>query len=250
MKKYTVKEVANLAGVSVRTLHHYDQIGLLSPKIRSTKGYRQYDHSELLLLQSIRFYRQLGFPLKEIIQIVHDPKFDLLQALKEHRIAIVQQQDQLGILLQTIDKTIKNLKKERMMTEQEMYAGFKPNEVQIMREEVKARWGAEELLVTETKINEMGKAGWDDVKKKGKEINQLLAELSVLEPDHIQAQKAVALHLRHINHFYEVTKERYLGLAQMYVADDRFRAHYDQFKVDLADWLLEAIKVYCANWKE
>ena len=248
MTKYSVKQLSNLAGVSVRTLHHYDQIGLLKPSFRSEKGYRFYERKELLRLQQILFYRKLGFPLKEIHSIINEPSFDLLEALKTHKKQLKKQMEDLKLLLKTVDKTIIELKSTtKMMTDKEMYEGFTSEQVIAIKKEVKARWGEDQLREVEERIQKMGKEGWQDNKKKGEEINQLLADLMDLGVDHVKVQKAIALHFRHMNGFYEVSKERYLGLGGMYIADQRFTDYYDKYKPGLAVFINSAIHVFCKN---
>lgn len=246
MTKYSIKQLSKLAGVSVRTLHHYDQIGLLQPAFRSEKGYRYYQKAELLQLQQILFYRELGFTLQDIKMIIHDPGFNLIQALEFHRKVIRTEADRMQQLLKTIDKTIAKLNnKNTSMKDHELYEGFSPEEVKKMRSEVIERWGEQQLMDTEERIRQLGKEGWQDHKKKGQEITQLLADLMDLEPDHVQVQQAIALYHNHLNFYYEVTKERYRGLAKMYIEDERFKAHYEKFRPGLAAYIHRAINIYC-----
>lgn len=109
MKNYGVKEVAKLSGASVRTLHHYDKIGLLKPANRTETGYRYYGEPRLLRLQQILFYRELGFPLKEIRKVLDAPGFDLVNALKNHKLDLEACRKRISSLLRTIYKTIKLL---------------------------------------------------------------------------------------------------------------------------------------------
>lgn len=247
MKKYSVKELAELASVSVRTLHYYDQIGLLKPAFRSEKGYRFYGRSELLVLQQILFYKELGFTLKEIEATIKDANFDLMTALENHKKKLKNQLGNIHQLLKTIDHTINELKHNKMMKDEEIYAGFSPQEMESTRAEVTKRWGADELKATEERIRAMGKDGWNKAKQKGEEINQLLADLMDLPVESINVQRAIELHFRHLNLFYEVSKERYLGLANLYVEDERFKAHYDKYKLDLAFFIKDAIQIFCNN---
>ncbi len=248
MTEYSVQQLSALAGVSVRTLHHYDQIGLLKPARRSEKGYRFYGRAELLRLQQVLFYRELDFSLKEIGKIVNDPHFNLLEALESHRSELQKRAERYRVLLSTVEKTITELKtKKKMMTDEEMYKGFTKKEVNAMRREVVERWGEEDLLAVEERIRLLGKEGWDDHQKKGEEINQLLTELMGLEPDDHHVQEAVALHHRHLNFYYEVSEERYRGLAEMYVEDERFAGYYNKYREGLANFLEKAINVYCDN---
>ncbi len=248
MTKYSVKKLSQMAGISVRTLHHYDKIGLLKPAFRSDKGYRYYQRKQLLALQQILFFKELGFPLEKIRAVLEDPEFDLLKALYYHRKQLQLNQKRLGLLLKTVDKTILELKnKKEMMDDKDIYEGFSKEQKEAIRMEVAHRWGKDELEATEDRIRALGKEGWQDHKKKGEEINHLLADLIDLEPESPQVQQAIALHHRYMNLFYEVTVERYRGLAQMYVSDDRFKAYYEKYKEGLAEFIKAAILIYCEN---
>ncbi len=115
MNGYSVKKLAKLAGVSVRTLHHYDQLGLLKPSLRTEARYRLYGEKELLRLQQILLYKELDFSLQEIGDILDKADFDLLEALQSHKTALQSRRDRLGVLLTTIDKTIQKLKGEELI---------------------------------------------------------------------------------------------------------------------------------------
>jgi len=133
MTHYSVKQLSKLAGVSVRTLHHYDRIGLLKPAFRSEKGYRFYERAELLQLQQILFYKELDFPLKEIGEIINNPNFDLITALEFHKNQLKLRSTRLAELLATIEKTIIELKtKNEVMKDNEIYKGFTAEEVKSM----------------------------------------------------------------------------------------------------------------------
>lgn len=248
MHRYSVQQLSKLAGVSVRTLHHYDRIGLLKPAERSEKNYRFYGKTELLKLQQILFYKELDFSLKKIAEILNDPDFDFLKALEFHQVELLRRAGKMQQLLVTVDKTIHSLKsKKNMMTDKELYEGFSQEEIDSMRKEVKKRWGAEELLEVEERIQKLGKDGWENHKAKGEEINQLFAEIIDLHPSEKQVQQLVAMHFKHLNFYYEVTKERYEGLGKMYVEDERFKAHYEKYRDGLAVFLRDAIFIFCQN---
>lgn len=251
MHKYSVQQLSKLAGVSIRTLHYYDRIGLLKPAERTEKGYRIYSKIELLKLQQILFYKTLDFPLKEIATILDDPDFDLIKALEFHQVEISKRADRLTQLLITVNKTLHSLKnKKNMISDKELYEGFSQEQIDVMRTEVKKKWGADELLAVENRIHELGKDGWNDHKAKGEKINQRLADLMDLNPADPQVQQAIVLHFRHLNFYYEVTKERYEGLGKMYVEDERFKAYYDKYRDGLAVFLRDAIWVFCQNGLE
>jgi len=125
MTAYTISQLAKMAGVSARTLRHYDQIGLLEPSSRSAAGYRQYERRDLLRLQQILFFRELDFPLGEIQAILDDPDFDQVQALEGHRQRLQRRMARLSQLLHTLDKTLLQLTEDNMtLTDEELYEGF------------------------------------------------------------------------------------------------------------------------------
>src|SRR5688572_6322492 len=130
-----------MAGVSVRTLHLYDQMGLLKPSIRTEKKYRYYGRAEALRLQQILFYKALGMPLKEIADILDDPQFDPVQSLENHKKVLLQKKEQLSTLLNTIDKTIDHLKNETMLSTEELYKGMPKEAATTWREEAVQKWG-------------------------------------------------------------------------------------------------------------
>ena len=246
--KYTVKQLSKLSGVSVRTLHHYDDIGLLKPANRSSSGYRYYEKAELLRLQQILFYRELDFPLKEIAEILNDPFFDLISALEFHKTELGKRQNRLEKLMATVEKTISELKnKNHMMTDKEIYEGFKPEEVEPMKKEVAERWGEDKLMESESRIRSMGKDKWEKLKQEGGEIYKHLASLMFLPPSDQRVQKVIQKHKEHIGNFYEVKEEIYRGLGNLYVEDERFKAFYEKIEPGLAEFIREAIKVYCDN---
>lgn len=131
MKRYTVKQLAELSGVSVRTLHHYDAIGLLTPAYVGDNGYRYYGENELLRLQQILLHRELGFPLKEIAAILDEPGFDRLAALETHKTRLEAEAERYRRLVRTIDRTIAEIKGRRAqedwkMKHADLYSGFAP----------------------------------------------------------------------------------------------------------------------------
>lgn len=248
MKKYTVQQLAKLAGVSVRTLHHYDEIGLLKPADRSEKGYRYYGRDELLLLQQIMFYRELDIPLKDIAELTESSSYDALKSLESHKIQLQQRGKKIEKLLQTIDKTINAMKNENnMITDEELYEGFSKEEVADMRNEVAQRWGADELLNSEERVRQMGKDKWKDVKQEAEEIARQFASVADLQPSDPIVQQVVLQHYRHISLFYEVTVERYSGLGKLYVDDARFTVFYDKHRQGLSAFINNAIQIFCKN---
>ncbi len=246
MTRYTVNQLAKVAGVSVKTLHYYDEIGLLKPQERSESRYRYYGDKELLRLQQILFYKELNFPLFKIAEILDDPKFDLLVALKTHREMLLTRKTKIIELLKTIDKTIIHLKTKKMNAE-DMYKGFSKKQTEAYENEAKERWGAEIVEESKARILKMGKDGLEKTKQEGENINKSLALLMHLPPAHRQVQTLIHQHYLFINKFYNVTPEIYSGLADLYLKDERFKQNYDNYKVGLAEFLTEGMKEYCKS---
>lgn len=246
MSGYTVKELSALARVSVRTLHHYDQVGLLKPESRSEAGYRYYGKKELLRLQQILFYRALDYPLHEIRDILDCENFDLLSSLEYHRKQLEAKADQLKKLLATIDKTIVELKNNHeRMTDKELYDGFTEEQAKAYRKEAAEKWGEERVAQSEEKLRKLGPEAWTALKKQGEAVTQELASLMEQNPASAAVQTAIEKHYAYIGQFYEVTEEIYRGLGKMYVEDERFTAYYEKFRKGLAPFVNEAIQVFC-----
>ena len=248
MAKYSVKQLSELAGVSIRTLHHYDEIGLLKPAERAESRYRYYGKSELYRLQQILFYRELDYQLIDIRQILDDPEFDLKKSLLSHKDHLLNRADRVKQLLDTIDKTIEQLENESMMiTEKEMYRGFSKEKVADMRNEVTETWGADELKNAEQNIQALDKEQWAKAQEETDQICTRLGQMMHRLPTDKQVQQEIAAYHNSLCTFYEVSKERFLALGEMYVQDERFTAHYEKFAVGLAVFLNKAIQVFCDN---
>ncbi|HTP10765.1 MAG TPA: MerR family transcriptional regulator, partial [Anaerolineae bacterium] len=212
---YTVQQLARLAGVSVRTLHHYDHIGLLKPSARTAAGYRLYDETDLLRLQQILFFRELDFPLAEIEAILDDPGFDQVQALRDHRELLQQESDRLERLLKTIEKTISKLTEDNMtMTDAELYEGFTPEQIERYTREVNERYDPKIVAESNRRVRNMTKAQWQAVKAEGGAVAQQLADLMDKKPSDAAVQAAIARHYAWVDNFWHPTAESYRGLGQ------------------------------------
>ena len=225
---YSVKQIACLAGVSVRTMHLYDEIGLLKPLARTRAAYRQYGTEELLRLQQILFYRELDMPLKEIGVILDGPDFDLIKALEGHKKALKLRRDRLNTLLKTIDKTISNLNSKIMSKAEELYEGMPREQVATYRKEAIDKWGEEAVLQSEKALTEMHKIDLEKLKADQKEIARQLKSLMNQNPHSDEVQEQMARHHANISGFWGVSDpadlkaETYKGLAELYAADDRY----------------------------
>ena len=246
LKAYTVHELASLAGVSVRTLHHYDQIGLLRPSARTAAGYRLYREPELLRLQQILFYRELDFPLGQIKELLEQPGFDPVQTLREHRGLLHEQAQRLKRLLKTVDKTILKLTEERMkLTDAELYEGFTKEQAERYQREARERYDPKLVEESERRVRKMTKAQWSTIKQEGDAVTRGLAALMDRSPGDPEVQQLVARHHAWIENFYTPTREVYRSLGQLYVENDEFRANYDRYRSGLADFMQAAMNYYC-----
>src|ERR1041385_1649194 len=173
---YTVKKLAVMSGVSVRTLHFYDEVGLLKPAFHGANGYRFYEEAQLLTLQQILFYRELGFELKQIKKILNRADFDKVTALESHRKILRKNLAQTRKLIVTIDKTIEHLKGKKKMKSQEMFAGFDPKQQARHEQYLIDRFGDEmkkEIAQSKLKVKDWKEADWQ---KAGLLFHQICAD--------------------------------------------------------------------------
>jgi DNA-binding transcriptional MerR regulator len=254
MKPYSVNEVAKIAGVSVRTLHYYDRLGLLKPSVRTEARYRLYSQKELLTLQQILFYKELDFSLNEIMAILKDPAFDMVRALERHKLALQARQYKLSTLLQTIDKTLSTIKgEEAMLTDEELYEGFPKG--RAFRQEAIDTYGASVVEESEAKLRKMGKPNFARLKADQQEIAGTLASMMHLDPVSSAVQEQIARHYANIRSFWgdSVCQSRnmsdaYKGLAQLYVDDGRYTSLRGEENPLYAAFLSKAM-IHFANTK-
>lgn len=246
MNKFSVKGLAKLAGVSVRTLHHYDKIGLLQPAVRTDANYRYYGEQELLRLQQILLYKELDLPLAQIAEILNDPEFDTLKAMQAHKAALQKRKEHINQLLSTIDSTINQLKNKKM-DYNEMYKGFSKEQAKAWQQEAAEKWGADRIVAANQKAIAMSKDEWAALQRKGEEINKVLAEAMQLQPTDKKVQLLVAEHYEMMGKYFDVTPKTYQCMSDMYVNDERFTAYYDKYRKGLAAFLRDAIYAYCKD---
>lgn len=247
--EYTVQQLSQIAGISTRTLRYYDEIGILKPA-RTTSGYRIYGQPEIDRLQQILFYRKFGLKLEKIKEIVTDPCFDGVQALREHREQLLEKKLQLELLLLNIEKTIALSEGKITMTDQEKFEGFKQKLVEDNEKkygnEVRKKYGNPAVDKANQKVKGMTKEQYDEAGKLETEIMEILAAAyQTGDPAGELARKAAELHRKWLSFYWDhYTKEAHAGLAQMYVDDERFKAYYDKKQPGLAAFLRDAIFVY------
>jgi DNA-binding transcriptional MerR regulator len=247
MEKLTVKQLADLSGVSVRTLHHYDKIGLLKPGVRSESRYRYYGSKEALRLQQILLYREIGLELAAIREILDEPGFDVKAALEHHRHSLKRQQQRLKTLIRTVDQTILSLnEKTKKMDYKRLYEGFADSgQAEAYKKEAEERWGKETVKKSHERLLQLTKDEWQELQAFGDQLNHQLAALVQSLPGDPEVQQLITLHYAFIGKHFDVTPEIYAGLGKMYAEDERFRAYYDKYDPKLADFLNAAIQVFC-----
>jgi DNA-binding transcriptional MerR regulator len=245
-----VKEVADLVGISVRTLHYYDEIGLLTPEETTESGYRLYSDKNLEMLQQILFFKELGFPLKKIKEIINSPSFDQHEALVLQRKMLLEKRRRLDKMIATIDKTIQHMRGEIQMTNKERFEGFDFSH-NPYEKEARERWGNEAVDKANAKLGNMSKEEQEAMTKEMNSIYQKLASLRHGSPESEEAQAAIKGWYDFLNnHFGCYSLEAFKGLGQMYVDDERFTKNIDQFGEGLAKFMRDAMAVFADKNKK
>ena len=241
--KMQVKEFAKICGVSVRTLHYYDEIGILKPcEVDRYTGYRFYDENSLLRMQEIMFYRELDFPLKSISEILSSPDYDKEKALREQKSLLILKKERLERLISAIDGAMKG---ENIMK------AFDNTQLEQYKKEAKERWGK-----TDAYKEYSGKTkaySKDKFESLADGMEEIFAEFSVYmtngaSPDSKDVQSLVKTLQSYITeNYYTCTNEILAGLGQMYVADERFKSNIDKHADGTAEFVGRAIEVYCRS---
>ena len=241
--KMQIKEFAELVGVSVRTLHYYDEIGLLKPsEVDKYTGYRFYDMSCFERMQEILFYRELVFSLKTISEIISSPEYDKRQALAQQRNLLLAKKNRLEQLIEAIDSIEKG---DDIMTSENEYETLREQ----YAEEVKQRWGSTDAYKESVqRTSSYSKADWDNAYSALDDVLCGFAELNrnSTDPDCEAARLQVEKLQQCItDNYYTCTKEILAGLGQMYVADERFRNNIDKHGEGTAEYISMCIEKYC-----
>ena len=242
---WTVGQVADELGVTVRTLHHYDEIGLLHPSERTPAGYRLYTGEDLERLQNIVVYRRLGFPLEEIGELLDTGGADLESHLRRQRAAVMSRLDELGELVTAIDRALEKEMSGLKLTKEEQRELFGDGYSEEYAAEAEERWGdSDAWKQSQRRTSQYTKADWLEIKAEMESVGAELVEakrsgaLATSE----RAMDAAERHRRHINdRFYEITPEFHRNLGDMYVADPRFTKTYEDQEPGLAQYVRDAI---------
>lgn len=245
---YTVNKLARLSGVSARTLRFYDEIGLLKPAYYGENQYRYYEKEQLLMLQQILFYRELGFPLNDIQRILSSDDFDKIKSLQTHKSILQSSLERTVTLIKTIDKTILHLKGKSIMRDAEMYDGFDP-----VKQQEHEKYLVETGIISQQQIDESWnkvshwkKNNWEQFKEEGEQLNKDLAKALAhnIQPKSKEAQALIRRHFNWVNHFWTPTQESYTGLAQMYLDHPDYRTFYNRYHAGLVEYLVKAMQIF------
>jgi MerR family transcriptional regulator, thiopeptide resistance regulator len=250
---FTVSQVARMSLVSVRTLHHYDEIGLLRPSGRSEAGYRLYSDADLQRLQQILFFRELELSLEEIARILDDPGFDVGSALRMQRQMLTERAVKVGALIKAVDAAIAHLEKGALGMRHkdskddqnvDVFAAWREFKQEDYEEETKQRWGdGEAYKESKKRTGGYTKEDWEALGKEAEGIyRKVMALMEAGTPADSEAAMAAAEeHRQHISRwFYPCAKQMHQGLGELYVNDARFTANIDRMKVGMSRYLCEA----------
>lgn len=250
---YTVGDVAKLAHVSVRTLHHYDEVGVLEPSERSDTGYRLYSSEDLERLQQVLLYKEIGLGLKEIRDLMADPTFDRRAALIVQRDLIAEQALRLEAILGLIDRTLASLEGGIGMPKEELFEVFGDFDPSEYEDEVKERWGdTDAYKESARRTKRYTKEDWQRFKDESEEIGTAIASLmdEGVAPHDPRAMDAVERYRLQIDHwFYPCSREMHAELGKMYVADPRFTATYERIRPGMAQYVCDATAANAARDK-
>lgn len=248
--EYTISKLAKLANVSARTLRYYDEINLLKPARINSSGYRIYGQKEVDRLQQILFFKELDVDLDTILSIMNNPNFDKQVALENHYKQLIQKRTRLNQLIETIEKTIKHEKGEIQMSNQEKFDAFKEQLINENEEkygdEIREKYGKDVVEQSNAKFRGMSKEDYEAMEQLGIEILELLPKaFATGDPASDLAQELAEKHKQWLTFSWpSYSKEAHAGLADMYVADERFKAYYDKAIEGGTEFLRDAIHIF------
>ncbi|MHC1558059.1 MerR family transcriptional regulator [Actinomycetospora sp. C-140] len=243
--QWTVGQVAERSGVTVRTLHHYDEIGLLRPSRRSASGYRIYIDDDLVRLQHVVVYRRLGFSLEEVAVLLDDPDADVAGHLRRQRAAVMSRLGELTELVTAIDRALEAAVSGIQLTREEQRELFGEGYSEEYQEEAQERWGdTEAWRQSQERTTRYTKADWETIKAETDDVNaRFVAALQAGEPaDGERAMDVAEAHRQHMARwFFDCSPEFHACISRMYVDDERFRKTYEDQATGLAQYVHDAV---------
>jgi MerR family transcriptional regulator, thiopeptide resistance regulator len=255
MKDLTVKQLAAISGVTVRALHHYDEIGLLKPASVGANGYRYYGREELLRLQRILFHRELGVPLSAIAELLHLEGENQVAVLRQHREKLEAERERYRVLIETIDRTIEDLKGERLMANADLYKGFSPEKQAGYEAWLIERYGEPMRSGIEHSRKSWAKLSPAEQAALGKELQDLEEALAGglrhgVDPASDAIDALIARHRAWVGAMWgrPCPPGRYAGLAELYLAHPDFVARYERIEKGFTEYLTSAMKIHAQRW--
>jgi MerR family transcriptional regulator, thiopeptide resistance regulator len=244
---FTVKQLSKMAGITPRTLHYYDEIGLLKPSRVGANGYRYYGEDTLFRLQQILLYRELDLPLEDIKEIMGRRDFDVPAALEKHKQELGKRILRLERLIVTVDQTLDHLKGKKAMSEKQLF--------EVFSEEQQAEYEKEAMQMYDPETVKASNKRWKsyttaEKQRIGDEGNAVYQDLILAMPKGAaspEAQVCVERWRQHMEYFWVPNDEQLLGLANLYNDDPRFKANFDKVHPDLAAFMRSAVSVYVEN---
>lgn len=244
---YTVKKLSELSGVTVRTLHFYEEIALLKPAYYGSNGYRYYEEKQLLELQQILFFKELGFSLKQIQKVVGRSDFDQLAALYSHRKSLSKEWEKIGVLLTTIDKTIEHLKGKKKMKDNQFFKGLNsPKQKEYEKYLIDSgRHTAKEIDAGRKRLEKWQPEDWEKVQAEWEALLKDYVSAIEKEPNSPEALACVQRHLQYLQRFgIETRKEELVEKAHFYLSHPDWKKVFDAQHPDLQEFILAAVEAY------
>ncbi len=247
--EYSISKLADLAGISTRTLRYYHEMGLLVPARMNSNGYRLYDQKQVDRLQQILFYRELDVDLKTI-QALLEVSHDEIRLLQEHKHQLQNKKKHIEALIATIEATIAHVRGERMMKDNEKFIGFKQEQIKANEEqygeEIRSQYGHETIDASNTQFLNLTEKEMHDLEILQQQLHDTLRRaVSTRNPGGDLAQETCALHQRWIRYYWNFySPEAHMALVQMYVDDERFKAYYESIAPGSAEFLRDAMSIF------
>ena len=241
---YTVKQLSDLAGVTPRTLRHYDHIDLLKPEKVGENGYRYYGEESVLRLQQILFYRELGLPLETIREMMGRHGFNVLTALETHRVELSRRIQRLQQLIRTVDRTISHLQGGKTMSPKGLFEGFSEEQQEEYARQAEQMYDPETVRASNRKWKSYPAEKKQAILDEGRQIYLDMIAAMPGGADSPEAQSIVERWRAHMNYFWTPDLEQLLGLASMYGSNPDFKANFDALHPDLAEFMRTAVEIY------
>ncbi len=246
---FTVNQLAKLAGITNRTLHHYDTIGLLEPTQIGENGYRYYDDKAMLKLQQILLYKELGMPLMQIKQILSEPGFNMIAALMDHKNHLGKAIERLNHMLTTVDDTILHIQGEKRMSPERLFERFNEEQQARYEEEAMQKYDPETVKASNARWRSYSMDKKDQILAEGNQIYLDIVKAMPLGADSAEVQACIVRWHQNMQYFWSPDDEQLISLAEGYLADPRFKANFDKIHLDLAAFMGDAVRVYVEKRK-